>query len=109
MKRIFCASLIAALGLSGCATPVNMVPTGGSRADGTVNMSYEYGLFQEPVIDVNQAMVSANQTCAGWGYSGSKPFGGQTTKCEAQDGNGTCLRFLATVAFQCTGAPSAGR
>ncbi len=32
--------------LAGCATQKIMVPTGGSRADGTVNLSYEYGMFE---------------------------------------------------------------
>jgi hypothetical protein len=95
--------------LAACATPMNMVPTGGSRSDGTVEMSYEYGIFQQPVINAAQATSSANEMCAGWGYTGSRPFGGQTTRCQVTDGSGNCMRFLATVRFQCTGAPSQGR
>lgn len=58
MKRQ--ATILAAfVVLAGCATPVSLIPTGGSRADGTVKLSYEYGLFDKPVIDQSQAQVSA--------------------------------------------------
>lgn len=86
---------------------MDLVSTGGSRADGTVNLSYEYGFFQQPVLDETLAETAANQSCSGWGYTGSKPFGGRVEKCELTDGNGACMRFLVTVTYQCTGAPSA--
>jgi hypothetical protein len=109
MKMMRSVAIAAVLLLPGCATPVQMVPTGGSRSEGTINMSFEYSLYKEPVIDPNQATMAANQACGGWGYSGSRPFGAETTKCEAMASNGTCTRFMVTVAFECTGAPSASR
>lgn len=101
--------LILALAISGCATQETLVPTGGSRADGTVQLSYEYGLFQKPTVDVSQATQAAANSCAAWGYSGAQPFGGQLAKCEAFNGYGNCIRTLVTVTFQCTGSPTASR
>lgn len=103
------AILLLGLAISGCATQETLVPTGGSRADGTVQLSYEYGLFQKPMVDVSQATQAAANTCAGWGYSGAQPFGGQLNRCEAFNGYGNCIRTLVTVTFQCTGSPTASR
>jgi hypothetical protein len=99
---IFAAALLL---LAGCATPVQMVPTGGSRADGTIDMAYEYGLFQKPEINNDQAQSSANQTCNGWGYTGARPFGAYQQRCVYMSNSG-CLRFQVTVRYQCTGAPT---
>jgi YecR-like lipoprotein len=91
--------------LAGCETPVNMVPMNGSRADGTIDMAFEYGLFQKPVVDQQQAASNANATCSGWGYSGARPFGGANQRCVYMTNDG-CMRFQVTVRYQCTGAPS---
>lgn len=95
--------------IAGCATQKELVPTGGSRADGTVNLSFEYGMFEKPQVDWDQANREAAQRCAAWGYSGAQAFGGNTQRCEAVNGYGNCVRFLVTAAYQCTGAPSVSR
>lgn len=46
--------LTSAFLLSGCATPKQMIPTGGSKSDGTVRMGYSYGMFEKPVVDASQ-------------------------------------------------------
>ena len=94
---------------SGCAVQKDLVPTGGSRADGTVNLSYEYGMFEHPEVNMAQGESAAQQRCAAWGYTGAEPFGGALTKCEAVNGYGNCVRRLVTVTYQCTGTPSASR
>jgi hypothetical protein len=47
-----CVAMIGAISISlgSCARPTNitLVPTGGSRADGTVTLSYEYGGLEKP-------------------------------------------------------------
>lgn len=86
----------------GCATNVVPVATGGSRSDATVQLSYEYGLFQQPVVDTEQAQASALQRCRVWGYSGADAFGGQRSTCEEFSNLG-CTRTLVTVEYQCTG------
>lgn len=107
MRNIKLILIAAALFVSGCEKPVNLTPTGGSRADGTVSLSFEYGAFEKPVVDREAAQASASRACSGWGYTGSQPFGGATQKCQAFNGYGACMRYLVTVTYQCTGAPSA--
>lgn len=51
-----------------------LVPTGGSKSDGTVRMSYSYGMFESPVVDPQQGMNAAKARCAAWGYSGAEPL-----------------------------------
>jgi len=92
------------LALSSCATPMTPMPTGGDRAGGTVDMSFEVGAFQKPVIDWNQARETAKQRCAAWGYSDADAFGGQKTQCIASNAYG-CLRETVTMTYQCTGNP----
>lgn len=106
MKSLTLAFLVASAVIAGCATQETLVPTGGNRAGGTVNLSYEYGLFQKPVVNMDQAARSAARTCAAWGYSGAQPFGGQINKCEEFNGYGSCIRTRVTVRYQCTGNPS---
>ena len=103
MKALISAILATAL-LGGCATPMKMVPTGGSRADGTVKLSYDYGTFQVPQIDPAQGIKDATGRCQAWGYTGAEAFGGSTTMC-IDSSMGSCNRYRATVEFQCTGNP----
>ena len=49
--------------VQGCAVQKQLVATGGSRADGTVKMSYEFGMFEQPVINIQQGVQSAIQRC----------------------------------------------
>lgn len=52
---IICFSII----LSGCSVKKEIVPIGGSKADGTVRMGYTYGdkfgAFEVPVVDIERA------------------------------------------------------
>ena len=109
MRRLACVVLPALLVGAGCTVQKELVPTGGSRADGTVNLSYEYGVFEKPQVNMSLAQVSAQQRCAAWGYTGAEPFGGQLNKCERVNGYGDCLQTLVTVTYQCTGTPPATR
>jgi hypothetical protein len=90
--------------LAGCAVPAQWVPTGGSRADGTVDLSYQYGLFEQPVEDQSQAVALATARCLSWGYSGAEAFAGGTILCSQATSNG-CIRFVVTRRYQCTGMP----
>ncbi len=99
----------ASLWLAGCSTTKEYVATGGSRADGTVDLSYEYVMFESPVENVQQGTTVASSTCAGWGYSASQPFGGETQRCEAVNGYGSCIRWLVTRRYQCLGSPDSAR
>jgi len=87
----------------GCATQKTLIPTGGSRADGTIKLSYEYSRFEHPQIDLAQGEIAAKQRCSLWGYSGAEAFGGVVSNCINSSNNG-CNRWSATVEYQCTGA-----
>jgi hypothetical protein len=89
--------------LSACAVQKTMVPTGGSRADGTVEMSYEIGEFEQAKLDMTQAARDAARRCQAWGYSDAEPFGGQKSQCQQQGGFGGCARTFVSMQFQCVG------
>jgi hypothetical protein len=100
LRDIITALMLAVMG--GCAVTKVPVPMGGSRADGVVQMAYEYGGFERPRVDLASARVSAAQRCAAWGYRDAEPFGGYVSHCEASNEYG-CLRYLVTIQYQCTG------
>jgi YecR-like lipoprotein len=99
MKRIF--MICAVVMLTGCATQKVMQATGGSKADATVDLSYSYGLFEKPVVDMESALMTAKQRCASWGYSSAEPFGGQINDCQSYDKYNNCTITLVTVTYQC--------
>ena len=103
MKHAYIAVSAVVLILAGCATPEVMQATGGSRSDGTVDLSYEYGLFQKPVVDMHAAQITATDRCRAWGYTAAEPFGGQINHCNQFNAYGDCLDMLVTVRDQCTG------
>jgi hypothetical protein len=72
------------------------------RADGTVKMAYEFGMFEMPKIDMQQGQDAATQRCKSWGYTNAEAFGGQTKTCSSF-GGGACNSWLVTVEYQCTG------
>lgn len=89
--------------VAGCATVSQMTPTGGSRADGVVELSFEYGMFDKVQLDREGAIAQARARCQTWGYQDAEPFGGVTRQCQMASQYG-CSRWFATVKFQCTGA-----
>jgi len=103
MKKVLLISLfIAAIAtLNGCASVKTLQATGGSRADGVIALSYEYGMFEKPQINWNQAQTTAATRCEAWGYQSAEAFGGSTSQCQARNGYGNCLRYLVTVKYQC--------
>lgn len=102
---IVCAAIAA---LTGCAAQKTLMPTGGSRADGTIKLSYEFTAFEVPTVDQQQGIDVATKRCAAWGYSGTEAFGGSTKSC-ANYSMGSCNAWLVTVEYQCTGTPIASK
>jgi hypothetical protein len=98
------AALLAMLTLQGCAVQKELVATGGSRADGTVKLAYEFNALEKPIVNIQQGVITAAARCRTWGYSGAEPFGGETRTCNNFNKEG-CNNWLVTVEFQCTGAP----
>ncbi len=105
---VLAASALIIMSIQGCAVNKQLTPTGGSRADGTVKLSYEYGAFEVPKLDRQQGMSAARQRCAAWGYTGAEPFGGSTKTCSSGS-RSACESWLVTVEYQCTGTPPASK
>ena len=101
-KIMHFTSIVLIFGAAGCATVKTMEAVGGSRADGTVDLAYEYGLFEVPEVQTDAAYATARQRCAAWGYQGAEPFGGSKNTCMQADMYGSCVRMRVTVTFQCT-------
>ncbi len=95
MKFIF--ALCFVLVLSGCSIKKEIVPVGGSKADGTIRMGYvvgdKFGAFERPQVDLQQAEELAAKKCKTWGYEGAEPFGGKTETCTASTAVG-CTRMI---------------
>lgn len=98
-RVIFIGSVIL---LSSCATVKHLTPIGGSKSDGIVKMSYEYGQLELPKVDIQEGARTAQKRCSAWGYSGAEAFGGGTKSCVAYSSSG-CIRWSVTIEFQCTG------
>lgn len=103
-------TLAAAATLAGCATPKNFYAVGGSRADGTIDMAYDFAQFEKPVVNHQQAQTIAKSKCGVWGYKMAESFGGQTINCQQRDGWGNCVAGQIVIKYQCQGnldAPAA--
>lgn len=96
--------LMCMAALAACATTKQYAASGGSRADGTVKLSYEYWSFERPVVDSQQGLSLAQSKCAAWGYNGAEPFGAAMQTCTAYNASG-CARMLVITEYQCLGGP----
>ena len=86
--------------LSACAVTKELVPTGGSKSDAIVKMSYEYGTFEQPKIDLELGRKKALLRCAAWGFNDAFWFEGQSKRC-IQSGQYGCTRWFVTIQYQC--------
>lgn len=101
MKKILMVAGLAIV--TACSTVSQMTPTGGSRSDGIVELSFEYGMFDKVKLDQETGLQQARQRCQTWGYTDAEAFGGVVRQCQAMGGYG-CARWFATMKYQCTGA-----
>ena len=85
-KLVWLAVAVGLLAIAACATQKELVPIGGSRADGTVSLAFEYGIFESPQANMPAAAAAATDRCKAWGYTGAEAFGGEMRKCEAMNG-----------------------
>lgn len=95
--------MLAFVAMTGCATKKNFYATDGSRADGTVDMAYDFAQFEQPVIDIAQAKSIAKSKCRVWGYSDAEAFGGRQQNCHQTNGYGTCIAGQIVHKYQCIG------
>lgn len=104
MKKVFVLSMFVMLTGCGVSVVKPMTATGGSKADGIVKMSYDFNVFEDPKVDIAQALATATSRCTVWGYSGAEPFGGETKQCTNYNSVlKSCDQWTATVQYQCTG------
>ncbi len=105
MKKLI-SIFVFIIALSGCSVNKDWVATGGSRADATVKLSYQYGQGQDVHVSEQQGIELAKKRCGVWGYTGAEAFGGITTQCN-QMGSFGCADGIAIKEYQCTGQGNA--
>lgn len=95
-------SAISVLLVSSCATaPTALTPSGGSKSDAIVEMSYSTGMFSSLVIDWNATDIAAADRCTNWGFNGAEKLGGGTKRCVERYDQDDCLRYEHVYKYQC--------
>ncbi|MCY1283412.1 YecR-like lipoprotein [compost metagenome] len=100
-KALLLIASLAAAG--GCAVKKDFYAMGGSRADGTVDMAYDFRQFEQPIVSHDQARSIAKSKCGVWGYRDAESFGGMTQNCYQRDGFGSCVAGQMIIKYQCIG------
>ena len=103
MKKIT-VLLLLNLALSSCATTITPLASGGSRADGTLEYTYTYGILTRPQIDWDRVGFDALQRCSDWGYTTADMFPGAIRECASTTADGGCNAYRVTTTFQCGGS-----
>lgn len=106
MKKLTLSALVAVVVLlQGCAVQKELIPTGGSRSDGTVKLAFQTGLFEKPQFDAAKSLETAKRRCAAWGYTDVEAFGGASKECIDRN----CEQWTVTYQFQCIGTPASSK
>lgn len=91
--------------LTACQTSQTAQLTGGSRAEGVVELSYEYPARDDPSVNFGPGRAAARERCKAWGYLPAELFIGFKSECLEKNPNDLCLRWRVTASYQCTRAP----
>ena len=75
--------------------------TGGSRADGVIEMTYQHGSLQKPEVDWAKTRSDAAERCKAWGFDAAEVFGGSTNQCIRKNGYGSCIVWQVSKKYQC--------
>lgn len=97
MNKVIVALMLI---VSSCAVNKTLHPTGGSKADGTIEMSYTYGGFERPIVNFKLAEDTAGKKCKAWGYKSAEAFGGAIKECGSYY-NGSCNSYIVKKEYQC--------
>lgn len=100
IKKMLTIGILLPVFFTGCATVKFPQATGGSRSDGIVELSFDYGAFEKPIVSWDIALDRAIERCKGWGYQSADPFGGSEEKCLNYNEYG-CIHRLITIKYQC--------
>jgi len=100
MNKYSILFVIASLCITGCKlhTTKDWIPSGGSRSEALVELSYDYGIFESPIADSEQGLELAQSSCSAWGYLHAEPFGDATSECI----NENCTRVRVTSRYWCS-------
>lgn len=96
--------LIGVFLIVGSATPYKApkqyAATGGSRADGVINFSYDYSYREIPIVSEMQGKEQAVRRCEGWGYDGAEAFDEIRKYCIVSTSD-SCIEWRVTLQYQC--------
>ena len=92
--------LLSTIVLTSCLAATHLVPTGGSKAEGTVEMSAEYRSELDVRIDWEHASAKAYLKCKEWGYCRAEWYPESVRECLILDETG-CLLYKVTYFAQC--------
>lgn len=109
MKKVIMAAMVASV--AACAgTPVTKTPVAisGSKADGTIRMSYEEGFHENVTVDWANGEANALKRCSAWGYTRVDSFAGGSRTCIERGRGifngvpaGQCAMWQHTKDYQC--------
>jgi len=102
MKRSYYVAAAIILMLTGCATNKTSKATAPINASPAVNVSYEYDAQEKPRPHMANALNTARDQCRAKGYIDAIAFGQQKIECK-QPSQSSCIRYIATVSYRCTG------
>lgn len=88
--------------LSSCKAHKYLAISDGSKADGTLTLMYEYGVFEKPILHWEEAKKSAIEKCKSWGFNGAEFFDVGTSVCISYNSARQCVRYRVTYKCQCT-------
>lgn len=100
-RKLVLLAVAVSMNLAGCATTKQWAVSGGDKAQGLVQVSYEFPEYNEPPVSEEQAARIAQGRCEGWGYDDAQPIPGQVRQCSNMDA-GNCDQWKVTREYRCT-------
>jgi hypothetical protein len=97
MNKALCVLVSALILTTGCAAQKQWGSSGGSKADGTVKLSYQVDLFEIATVSDQQGLEMAEKRCTLWGYRGAEGFDFENKQCVNSD----CTSYTVTKEYQC--------
>lgn len=100
MKTLLMIVFMAALTAGCVSTPITWSTSGGSKADGFVELSYTYNYMQTPIVDEVAGQEKAEAMCRAWSFSAAVALEMVDQKCQYADRYG-CSEWLVTRKYMC--------
>jgi hypothetical protein len=100
MPRLF-TLLALALAVAGCTTYKLWSESAADSELGIVQLSYEYGKYENPQVDERAGVNMARERCAEWGFSDAQRKG-EDRQC-LTGAQTDCSRWQVLREYQCLG------